>query len=95
MMNKRQAMSVSLSPGLSKYVRTRVRSGAYQSVSEVVRESLRRMMDADTRRAREHQALVRRIREGIVAADAGRVVDADDVFAEIASRSRARRKRAA
>ncbi len=94
-MNKREAMSVSLSPGLSRYVRARVRSGTYQSVSEVVRESLRRMMDAESRREREHKALVRSIREGVAAADAGKLVDADDLFAEIASRSRARRKKAA
>lgn len=93
-MSKREAMSVSLTPGLSRYVRTRVRSGAYQSVSEVVREGLRRMKDAESRREREHKALVRRIRAGIDAADAGRVIDADDVFAEIAARSRAKRKTA-
>ncbi len=94
-MSGRQAMSVSLTPSLARYVRSRVRAGSYQSSSEVVRESLRRMMDGESRRRREHAAVVRSIREGVAAADAGRLVDAETVFAEVAARSKARRKRGA
>jgi antitoxin ParD1/3/4 len=45
-------MNVSITDHLAGYVRARVKSGRYNNASEVVREALRRMEDADERALR-------------------------------------------
>src|SRR5882762_11972550 len=45
-------MNVSITDQLAGYVRKKVKSGRYNNASEVVREALRRMKDADARAAR-------------------------------------------
>jgi antitoxin ParD1/3/4 len=40
-MSRQTSLNVSLTPTLQNYVRAKVRSGRYESASEVVRESLR------------------------------------------------------
>jgi antitoxin ParD1/3/4 len=40
-------MNVSLTPKLEKYVRAKVKSGAYNNASEVIREALRAMIDRE------------------------------------------------
>jgi antitoxin ParD1/3/4 len=45
-------MNVSITDHLAGYVRARVKSGRYNNASEVVREALRRMEEADERALR-------------------------------------------
>jgi len=45
-------MNVSVTDQLAKYVKARVKSGRYNNASEVVREALRRMEEADQRALR-------------------------------------------
>jgi antitoxin ParD1/3/4 len=45
-------MNVSVTDHLAEYVRARVKSGRYNNASEVVREALRRMEEADERALR-------------------------------------------
>jgi len=45
-------MNVSITDHLAEYVRARVKSGRYNNASEVVREALRRMEEADQRALR-------------------------------------------
>jgi antitoxin ParD1/3/4 len=45
-------MNVSITDHLAAYVRARVKSGRYNNASEVVREALRRMEEADERALR-------------------------------------------
>lgn len=45
-------MNVSITDDLAKYVRRTVKGGRYNNASEVVREALRRMQDADNRALR-------------------------------------------
>lgn len=45
-------MNVSVTDHLAEYVRARVKSGRYNNASEVVREALRRMEEADQRALR-------------------------------------------
>jgi antitoxin ParD1/3/4 len=45
-------MNVSVTDHLADFVRKKVRSGRYNNASEVVREALRRMEDADARALR-------------------------------------------
>ena len=45
-------MNVSVTDHLADFVRKKVKSGRYNNASEVIREALRRMEDADTRALR-------------------------------------------
>lgn len=45
-------MNISITDDLAKYVRRTVKGGRYNNASEVVREALRRMQDADARALR-------------------------------------------
>jgi antitoxin ParD1/3/4 len=45
-------MNISITDHLAGYVRKKVKSGRYNNASEVIREALRRMEDADGREAR-------------------------------------------
>jgi antitoxin ParD1/3/4 len=53
-------MNVSLTPELEELVNQKVRSGLYQTASEVVREALRllKQRDDDTRRADQQAGLI-------------------------------------
>lgn len=86
-------MNVSLTPELEKLVEQKVRSGLYGSASEVVRDGLRLLVERDQTRTAQLAALRGKITEGMDAARRGAVVDGDKVFANIAKRSAARRKR--
>jgi antitoxin ParD1/3/4 len=76
-------MNVSLTPELEQMIQEKVASGLYASASEVVREALRIMRTRDEARQQKLEELRRDIAEGLADLDAGRVYDADEVFAEI------------
>jgi antitoxin ParD1/3/4 len=73
--------SVSLG-NLEKTVERLVSSGRYNSRSEVIREGVRLVEEREKKLAALDAALAR----GLADADAGRVRDADDVFAELYAR---------
>ena len=62
-------MNVSLTPELEELVNEKVRTGLYQTASEVVREALRllKQRDDDTRRANQQAGLTMTVDEGRVA----------------------------
>jgi putative addiction module CopG family antidote len=80
-------MNVSITDQLAKYVRARVKSGRFNSASEVVRDALRRMEEAEQRALRvgnptvedvvtdltaiEEEAIRRRVWESIAEIDRG------------------------
>jgi antitoxin ParD1/3/4 len=80
-------MNVSVTDHLAKYVRARVKSGRYNNASEVVREALRRMEEADQRALRiaaptvedvltdltaiQTEAIRRRVLEGVAEIERG------------------------
>jgi antitoxin ParD1/3/4 len=64
-------MNVSLTPELEKFVDGKVESGLYNNASEVVREGLRLLKEADEFR----QKVREQIERGWLDSDAGRVVD--------------------
>lgn len=84
-------MNVSITDQLAGYVRKKVKSGRYNNASEVVREALRRMEDADDRALRLAKPTVedlltdlteeqldgirRRVRAGIEHIEAGNFVE--------------------
>jgi len=84
-------MNISITDELAGYVRKKVKTGRYNNASEVVREALRRMEDADERALRlakptaediladltevQIEGIRRRVREGMEDIKAGRFTE--------------------
>jgi putative addiction module CopG family antidote len=84
-------MNISITDELAGYVRKKVKTGRYNNASEVVREALRRMEDADERALRlakptaddiladltvlQLEGIRRRVREGMEDIKAGRFTE--------------------
>lgn len=73
-------MNVSLTPELERYVEEKVRSGRYRSSSEVLRESLRMMQQAEEERQARLAALRGEIDRGLEELDRGLGVDGEQAF---------------
>jgi antitoxin ParD1/3/4 len=63
-------MNVSLTPELEKLVSRRVKSGRYQTASEVIREALRALEERDQMTSRRLAELRTAIQEGLDSGDA-------------------------
>lgn len=74
-----EKLSITLPAEMAKVIREKVRSGAYGSSSEVIREALRGWLDRDRRLA----ALDAAIERGLEDAQAGRARDIGEVRAEL------------
>ena len=85
-MAKRTTMNISLTPALERFVHKQVKSGQYQSSSEVVREGLRALEQEKKRRAAALKELQQKIDVGIRAIERGEVVDGETAFREIEAR---------
>lgn len=84
-------MNVSLTPELEKFVDGKVESGLYNSASEVIREGLRLLKEHDEIRMKWREQVER----GWFQAQAGQVVDGEEVFRKADQRIKQRgRKRA-
>jgi len=70
-------MNISLTPELEKLVQAKVRTGRYNSASEVVREALRLLEQQDSLRAIHLKELRSRIDEGLASLDRGRGADGE------------------
>ena len=70
-------MNVSLTPELEQLVQTKVRSGRYNSASEVVREALRLLEQHDSLRATHLKELRSRIDAGLASLDRGQGTDGE------------------
>lgn len=64
-------MNVSLTPELEELVNEKVKSGLYNSASEVVREGLRLLREQDELRKLKLEELRREIKKGIESLDRG------------------------
>ena len=84
-------MNVSLTPELEKFVDGKVESGLYNNASEVIREGLRLLKEHDEIRMKWREQVER----GWLQAQAGQVVDGEEVFRKADERIKQRgRKRA-
>lgn len=84
-------MNISLTPELEQLVSEKVKSGMYQTASEVVREGLRLLKERDL----HLEALRREVRAGFKAIERGEFTDYDansvkDLAERVKSRGRAR-----
>jgi antitoxin ParD1/3/4 len=86
-------MNVNLGPVLDGFIAELLKSGMYQSQSEVVREGLRLLKEREELRRARLAELRKEIAIGSAQADRGEFVDGREAFAEIRRRS-AERKRA-
>lgn len=82
-------MNVSLTAELEKFVQGKVESGMYNNASEVIREGLRLLKEHDEVRLRWRQ----QIEQGWLQAQAGQVVDGEDVFRRANERLKQRARR--
>lgn len=64
-------MNVSLTPQLENYVKQKVATGMYNSVSEVIREALRLLEERDALKAIKLESLLQDIQEGVDKLDRG------------------------
>jgi len=83
-------MNVSLTPELERMVNNRVRSGMYQTASEVVREALRVLDERDSL-----GTLRRKVQEGVAQIERGEYEEYDentikDLVADIEARGKKR-----
>ena len=89
----RTAMNVNLGTAFDKFIAELLRSGMYQSQSEVVREGLRLLKEREEIKQLRLADLRKEIGIGSEQADRGEFVEGEQAFAEIRKRS-AERKRA-
>ena len=80
-------MNVSLSPELEQLIEAKVKSGMYNSASEVIRAGLRLLQEQDELRQIRLHELKREVREGLDEIERGEVVDGAEVFQELADRN--------
>ena len=77
-----EKLSITLPVEMAQLVRDKVKSGAYGSNSEVIREALRAWIDRDRRVAALDSAIAR----GVADADADRVQSLEDIRASVTLR---------
>ncbi len=85
-------MNVSLTPELEQLVSDKVKSGLYNSASEVVREALRLLKEQDALKAYRLGELRREIAVGIEQANRGEVAPLDIGTIKVEGRKRLGRK---
>jgi antitoxin ParD1/3/4 len=86
-------MNVNLGTVFDQFVADLLKTGHYQSQSEIVREGLRLLKEREELKQLRIAELRREIAIGTAEADRGEFVDGEEVFAEIRKRS-AEQKRA-
>lgn len=95
-MATRTTVNVSLTPELNTFLRSRVKTGRYQTTSEVVREALRLLERQEKEREASLQQLKVKLERGAAQAERGELMDGDKVFDElrelIEERRRAKKK---
>jgi len=91
-------MNVSITPELEKFVEQEVKTGLYQSASEVIRAGLRRLKEDKERKPRfmvsSLAELEDKLLEGVAELDRGEGLSGEQVFADLKAHSKRRRSRA-
>jgi antitoxin ParD1/3/4 len=94
-MATRTTLNVSLTPDLSRFVESRLRSGKYQSASELVREALRLLEGRDQALTASVEEMKQEIEVGLAQLRRGEGVDGEEFFRRLTARRRTRRARRA
>ncbi len=88
-------MNVSLTPELEKFVNNKVRTGRYNSASEVVREALRLLEQHEQARAAQLGEFNKEIGRRLAALDRGEHLDPGEARARLQHKSEERRQKRA
>lgn len=88
----RTTTNVSLTPEFDRFISKLVKSGRYQSASEVVRAALRILQREQAVEEAALKEVCQKIAVGLKQLDRGDVHAGQTVFAELRRRSRARRR---
>jgi antitoxin ParD1/3/4 len=95
-MAHRTTVNISLTPELDSFLQSRVKSGRYQTASEVVREALRLLQRQEIGRAEAVSQLKAKLERGAAQAERGELLNGDEVFEGlrelIEERGRAKKK---
>jgi len=90
-------MNISITPELEEFVKAEVKTGLYQSASEVIRAALRRLKEDKESKPRfmvsSKAELEDKILEGIAELDRGEGLPGEQVFAELKAHTAQRRRR--
>ncbi len=81
-------MNVNLTPALETLVQNKVKTGRYNSASEVVREALRLFEERDQIRQLQIQDLRKKINKGWASLERGESVDGETFFRALAKEER-------
>ena len=87
-MATRTTLNVSLTPDLSRFVEARLRSGKYQTASEVVREALRLLEARDRAPVESIEEVKREVEIGLAQLRRGEGVDGEAFFRRLGARRR-------
>jgi antitoxin ParD1/3/4 len=82
-MATRTTVNISLTPELGAFLQSRVKSGRYQTTSEVVREALRLLQHQEKEREVGLKQLKAKLQRGAVQAQRGELLDSNEVFEEL------------
>jgi antitoxin ParD1/3/4 len=82
-MANRTTINISLTPELGAFLQSRVKSGQYQTTSEVVREALRLLQHQEKEREAGLRQLKAKLQRGAAQAEHGQLLDGDEVFEEL------------
>jgi antitoxin ParD1/3/4 len=88
----RTTVNGSLTPELGAFVQKRVKSGHYQTASEVVREALRLLQQKEEERIEALRELKTKLKRGAAQATRGDLLDGPAVFDELREMIEERRK---
>lgn len=83
-------MNISLTPELENLVLNKVKTGLYNSSSEVIREALRLLKEHDQLQEIKFKELKREIMIGVKQLERGETVSGDEVFRELKERHKKR-----
>ena len=89
-----QVMNVNLGAVFDRFIGELLKTGLYQSQSEVVREGLRLLKEREELKKLRLAILRKEIAIGTKEARQGKLIDGETVFAEILQKSQAARRRA-
>jgi len=89
---QRTTVNVSITPELDSFLQSRVKSGRYQTTSEVVREALRLLERHEQEREETLNRLKAKLERGAGQAERGELIDGDEVFDELREMIEERRR---
>lgn len=92
MATNRTTVNVSLTPELDAFLQSRVKSGRYQTTSEVVRDALRLLERQEQEREAALKQLKAKLNRGAAQARRGELLNGDQVFDELREMIEERRR---